>query len=163
MKKDERYEKLMHLLSGDDFSVKDAEKMADSVLSRINAPGDIQLTRKLINSLFFWSEIRWMRTGFASAFLGILAFLVVENASLNRKMESLQKQIIPSEYNFYNLPCQQASVFETSEISLPDSILVSGRDLMQLLRAYRALELNCSNRDVTTTNRQEIMPVHSSI
>jgi hypothetical protein len=143
--KEEKYDRIMDILRRSKPSLADTADIENNVMRRIREiTKDKVGSANILDYLFGWVYIGWVRRGLIAASFLIIGLFVFQQTLIIKHVSLLERQAILSESQFN--PAASSDLQEkmllykiTSEKSL-ENITISERQLNRLLRSYDDLE-----------------------
>ena len=147
----EKYKKMLEVLKRSDIRIDRKEQLKDQILQQIEtADYRNDHTYSLLNSLFGWADVLWIRWSVSALAVILISTFLVQQIGLTHRISTLEKQL----YQFETMENSEPAPWNAGHKLLmklytdssPDSIKVSKSDLEtlmvdygKLIEAYKAL------------------------
>ena len=149
MNNENRYLKAIKLLKSNKPVLANRERLTDDIMRRVKESSEkFSLQEKLVNSLFGWVNIYWLRGTMAVAAALIIGFFIIQQVIIADRLNSLEKQLVRT-VNLINGHEPDHGIMQKVLLKMvktdEDSITVSKSDLEDLLNSYLELQKNNEN------------------
>jgi hypothetical protein len=146
MKAKEKLDKIYSRLNSYSPEPLEKDALIRNVMDMTSEPGSNKLISLIMNILFGWAEILWIRRGFIAISAGLIFAFIFQQFSIVSRIGQLESRMVES--NTEQLIRQQGEhvllnsviIKEMEEDQLQDSIMVSDKDLRDLINSYSELQ-----------------------
>lgn len=164
----ENYKKTIRRIVDHKIDSDSLDRVKSSILSEIESSSEPVGTVSILDFLFGWAEIVWLRRSMVIASLALVMIFVVQQFTVLNRLGSLEQRMMGVstesiiEFQKENMHLNSVLYIENSNINPTDSVKVSNHDLVSLLRSYRELQKKLrdleenSGTDLTDKNRDKL-------
>ncbi len=124
----------------------DRSDMIRNVMDKTSEPNKEQSIGKIMNILFGWTEILWVRRGLITISMGLIFVFVFQQFSIVSRIGQLESRMVESSTEKIlrqqgeHVLLNSVIMKEMQEGQLQDSVMVSDKDLRDLVNSYSDLQ-----------------------
>ena len=142
----ENYKKAIKRIVDHKIDSDSLDRVKSSIISRIETSSEPVDTVLILDFLFGWADIVWLRRSMVIVSLALVMIFVVQQFTVLNRLGSLEQRMMGVstesviEFQKENMHLNSVLYIENSNINPNDSVKVSNRDLVSLLKSYRDLQ-----------------------
>lgn len=124
----------------------DRSGMIRNIMDRTSESNTEQSIGKIMNILFGWTEILWVRRGLITISMGLIFVFVFQQFSIVSRIGQLESRMVESSTEKIlrqqgeHVLLNSVIMKEMQEGQLQDSVMVSDKDLRDLVNSYSDLQ-----------------------
>ena len=141
-----KYDKIKERLKGFVPELEDEKELVTKIISSIDDSSPVNISDTVINILFGWTNLLWVRRSFAVV-SGLIVFIFLfQQANIINRINLLEGRMVGGntqniiEYQQHKVTINSLMNNSESGTSLNDSIVVADKDLRELINSYTALQ-----------------------
>lgn len=148
---DEKYQKILEILRKSRPRLSDESEMADEVIRRIREVKNKEsIIDILIDSLFGWVYLDWVRRGLVGASILLISVFVYQQACILKQVKDISRQVVVSGNEgasvFSSEPDKRLTLYKmTAPFSTGSDLKISETELKEIMNSYYELQGKYSN------------------